>query len=138
MLFERQRRPDDRQLRQFAIALVAFVTVVVVVRWSRTGFLSSRVLALAVAGWLAGAIGTIAPHRIEWLFAGATVVTRPIGRVMSELMLIALYFGIITPMALLARALGRDRLRRRFDRDARTYWSPRQQRNDPSRYFRQS
>lgn len=138
MLFEKQRRPDDRQLRQFAIALVVVVTAAVVVRWSRTGSLSSSLRTLGIAGWLIGAIGTIAPRRIEWLFVAATAVTRPIGRIVSELMLVALYFGIITPMALLARAIGRDRLHRRFEREARTYWTPRRQSVDPSRYFRQS
>jgi hypothetical protein len=35
------------------------------------------------------------------------------------------------------RAAGRDPLARRFDRDAETYWVPREETPDPARYFRQ-
>jgi hypothetical protein len=40
-------------------------------------------------------------------------------------------------MALVMRAVGRDPLARRFDRDAQTYWVERGEQRDPARYFRQ-
>ena len=138
MLFEAPGRPSDRQLRQFAWALIAFVAIALAVRVWRghaVGFIS---IALAAAGWSLGALGAVRPRAIEWLFAAATTVTRPIGLVVSELMIVLMYFGVVTPVAILARLVGRDRLRRTFDRRASSYWVPRKPTADPSRYFRQS
>jgi hypothetical protein len=62
----------------------------------------------------------------------------PIGLVVSELMLIVLYFGVITPIAFLMRVAGRDPLDRSIDRAAATYWVQHREAGDASRYFRQS
>ncbi|MEX0979180.1 MAG: SxtJ family membrane protein, partial [Pirellulales bacterium] len=61
----------------------------------------------------------------------------PIGWLVSHLLIAAIYFLLITPIALVMRAVGRDPLSRRFDRAAKTYWVPRRQDSDPARYFRQ-
>jgi hypothetical protein len=138
MLFEAPGRPDVRQLRQFAWALLAFVTIVVAVRVWRGHAIAGGSMALAAAGWALGLLGAVSPRRIEWLFVAATTVTRPIGLVVSECMLAVMYFGVITPVAFVARLVGRDRMRRTFDRGAASYWVPRKPTTDPSRYFRQS
>lgn len=41
---------------------------------------------------------------------------------MNPLVLGFLFFAAVTPMGLAMRALGKDPLRRRFDRAAATYW----------------
>ncbi len=41
---------------------------------------------------------------------------------LSPVVMALLFFATVTPMGLLLRALGKDPLRLRFDRDARTYW----------------
>jgi hypothetical protein len=138
MLFEAPNRPDDRQLRQFAWALIVFVAIAIALRVWRGHAVGPISLALAASGWLAGVLGVFQPRRIEWLFAAATTVTRPIGLVVSELMIVLMYFGVVTPVAIVARLVGRDRLRQTFDRRASSYWAPRKPTADPSRYFRQS
>lgn len=138
MLFDAPLRPDERQLRQFAWALVAFVTMAVSVRWIRHGSVTTAGFVAAAAGWTVGVLGAVVPRRIEPLFVLATHVTRPIGRVVSELLLVLLYFGLITPMAVVSRLVKRDRLRRRLERDAPSYWVPHRPPADLSRYFRQS
>lgn len=138
MLFDTPARADDRQLRQFAWALVVFVSIVLALRWWRGHAIGPASIVLALAGWSLGLLGAVAPRRIEWLFVGATTLTRPIGRVVSECMLAVMYFGVITPVALLSRLVGRDPLQRRIDRRAATYWTPRKPAADPSRYFRES
>src|SRR5437867_3076433 len=122
MLFDTPTRPGVRQLRQFAVALLMFTTLAVVLRWFRHGAPATSVLLVAVVGWGLGVIGIVAPRGIEWLFVAATSMTAPVGRVVSEAMLIVLYFGVITPMALVSGLVNRDRLNRRIDRSAGTYW----------------
>ena len=138
MLFEAPGRPSDSQLRQFAWALIVFVTIVLAVRVWRGHVVGTGSMALVAAGWSLGALGALLPRRIEWLFVAATTVTRPIGLVVSELMIVLMYFGVVTPVAIVARLVGRDRLRRTFDRRAASYWETRKPTAAPSRYFRQS
>jgi Saxitoxin biosynthesis operon protein SxtJ len=45
--------------------------------------------------------------------------------VVNPIVMGALYFGAIVPMGLLVRALGKDLLRRKFDKAAASYWIPR-------------
>ncbi len=138
MLVERQGRASDRQLRQFAIALVVFAVAAVALRWVRHGSPGAWAVGAASAAVAAGIAGAFFPRRIAWLFSVVTTVTYPVGLVVSEMMLVVLYFGVITPMALVCRLAGRDRLQRTIDRAAPTYWMPRRGVSEPSRYFRQS
>jgi hypothetical protein len=43
-------------------------------------------------------------------------------RIVSPVVLGVMFFGVVTPMGLVMRALGKDPLRLRFDPAARTYW----------------
>ena len=48
-----------------------------------------------------------------------------------------LFFGLITPLGLVFRLIGKDPLNRRFDRAAATYWSDPRPRRGKESYFRQ-
>jgi hypothetical protein len=57
-------------------------------------------------------------------------------RLVSRVLLMVLFWGIVTPIALVFRVTGRDMLRRR--RRARaTYWEPGRPGATPDSYFRQ-
>jgi len=80
-----------------------------------------RLWALAVAAlFLAVALlvpGLLAPLNRLWLRLGLLL-----HRVVSPVAMGIVFFGVITPMALVMRLLGKDPLRLRFDRNAPTYW----------------
>jgi hypothetical protein len=138
MLFERPERASDRQLRQFAAALVVFTLLVVSRQWWRHGSVGPVAEAVSAVALVLGALGLLSPRRIEWLFKTLTAVTWPVGAVVSELMLVILYFAVVTPVGLLLRLAGRDPLSRDIDRSAATYWVAHKRSDDQSRYFRQS
>lgn len=71
------------------------------------------------------------------IYLGLTLVTLPIGLVISFLLLATFYFGILTPLAIVFRLIGRDTLNRRFDADAESYWITQRQPDDLDRYFNQ-
>ncbi len=89
---------------------------------------------LAVAGRL---VGLARPSWMRPVFLGMSLATWPIGWVVSNLTLALLYYGVFTPIALLFRLIGRDTMRRRFDRDAETYWEPYRPDSGLERYLRQ-
>jgi len=138
MLFERRHGVTDHQLRQFAGALLVFTLIVVLRAWWRHGSIGALVTSLSCASGAAGILGIAVPRSIRWLFSTVTTVTLPIGLVVSEAILIVLYFGVITPIALALRVVGRDPLDRSIDREAATYWVQHREVGDASRYFRQS
>lgn len=51
-------------------------------------------------------------------------------RVLGRVAIAVLFFGVLTPLALVMRVWGRDPLRRRLDPDAPSYWLARDSRPD--------
>jgi hypothetical protein len=47
---------------------------------------------------------------------------RPIARLLVRFAFGVLFFGVVTPVAIVMRLCGRDALRLRFDRAAPSYW----------------
>ena len=65
------------------------------------------------------------------------VVTYPIGWVLSHVILAIFYYGLLTPLGLVFRLMGRDPLQRRLDPNIKSYWTPHQAHHNQERYFRQ-
>jgi|SRR5688500_3524091 len=96
--------------------------------WTFTGvfalgaFFYPWVLALAAAS----ALVTLAreqwltPLNRAWMKLGELL-----GRVVSPIVLGVVFYGVFTPVALVMRLAGRDAMHRAWDRDAFTYWVPR-------------
>ncbi len=91
--------------------------------------------------WWVGAVVTLLyalvpplrrPLYVAWMHA-----VFPIGWTISHAIMAVLYYGLITPMALVMRLLGRDTMNRRFDPAIGSYWSHRPPPPPLERYFRQ-
>jgi hypothetical protein len=65
------------------------------------------------------------------------VAAFPIGWVISQTMLLLMFYGIITPVALFLRLRGRDSLYLRRPQNAATFWLPKQTPTDVRSYLRQ-
>jgi hypothetical protein len=127
--------PTQRTLQQFGGLSVAFLSYGAFVH----GYLRHQpTLAMVFAG-LAAAMGVLAlikPSFIRPIYVGAMVITFPIGWTISRVLLGLIYYGLITPIALIFRLIGRDALYLKHHSDAKTYWLPKVISTDPKRYFR--
>ena len=86
-----------------------------------------------VAGFLCWLFPAIAlPLYLVWHAFGASI-----GIVVSNLLLAATYYAVLTPIAVALRLAGRDPLSRRFEPRRSSYWEPAESVVDPARYFRQ-
>jgi hypothetical protein len=123
--------PSSRQLRCFAW-LLTLMLAVFAWRWER------HAPSLLLQGLAAGlfAVGTLWPRRLRWLHAGLTALASPVSWLASRVLLTAIYYGMITPLALVFRLAGRDVLQRHFDKSADTYWQPRLRPADSQGYYR--
>ncbi|MCC6671377.1 MAG: hypothetical protein IT458_09970 [Planctomycetes bacterium] len=136
--------PPAKQVRQFQwIAVVAFPVLALVLAWIRGLPLSNTltwvflgiaalilVAELAVAELWERTLG-------KWLFQLLTLITMPIGMVISFVLLGLIYYGMFTPVALWFRIIGRDPMHRRIDKAATSYWHARTRQRTPASYLRQ-
>jgi membrane-bound metal-dependent hydrolase YbcI (DUF457 family) len=65
--------------------------------------------------------GILRPFNKVWMAFGALL-----HKIVSPIMLGAIYFVVITPVALFFKVKGRDELRRKYDPAAKTYWITRE------------
>lgn len=145
MLVQLNLKPATKQLRQFGfVALVAFGVIGAVVIWRGGLFgldFGEAAYRVAYVFWAVGIASAIfslvLPNANRALFVALIVLTYPIGVVVSHLVLALLFFGILTPVALLFRVIGRDPLARIFEPDRKSYWSDVPEVTETKDYFRQ-
>lgn len=138
-------QPDEGTLRQFGwIALGGFLLVALLAwnEWLVFGFglgeaRTTVAGAFAGLGVLSALFSLIAPKANKPIFLGLTLLSYPIGFVLSYVIMGFLFFGLITPLGLLFRLIGKDPLNRRYDPAAKTYWTDPRPRRDKASYFRQ-
>ena len=113
--------PSDRRFGVFFAAVFAIATLYA---W----FVAARLAvvlpcAAAAAGFLLLAL--VRPALLRPLNRAWALLGRTLGRIVSPIVLGAIFFLLITPVALLTRALGRDELRLRRH-PAQSYWIERE------------
>jgi hypothetical protein len=109
--------------RAFGLVFTAFFAIVAVLPMLRSE--PPRPWAFAAAGVLLAlalaAPRLLAPLNRLWLKFGDLL-----HRIVSPIALAILFYGVVTPTGLLMRLFGKDPLRLRFDREAKSYWIARE------------
>ena len=93
--------------------------------------------AIAAVGACIALSGCLSPRLTRYIYVGMMAITLPIGFAVSLVLMALFYFGLITPLGLVFRLIGRDVLCRRFDPAAGSYWRPHEQTTRMDRYFQQ-
>lgn len=127
--------PTPRTLRQFGGLWILFFGSLSV--WQ--GLVAGHSTASLVLGGLAisiGPMGLIAPQTIRPVFVGWMLLVFPIGWVVSQTLLATVYYGVMTPIGLFFRLLGRDALNCKRQTKA-SYWQPKLAASTMGQYFRQ-
>ncbi len=129
--------PTKNDLRIFGMVLALLFGVIgAIVLWRAESLNAAYVI------WTIGALVTIVYYVIPkvrlLMYYGLMTLTRPIGWVVSHLLLAITYYLVITPLGWLVRPFVGDLMRRRIDPQSHTNWTKRKATDDPSRYFSQS
>lgn len=110
-----------RELRKFGV-LVGGVLALVAGWWWMRGS-ANFVLFLAPAIALI-VLGLVWPASLRRIYIGWMALGLAMGLVVSTLLLIVVFYLVVTPMGLLARCMGKDFLTRRMEPSAQSYWTP--------------
>lgn len=134
--------PDRQERRRFAMSLiVGFPSVaaglLVVGRWHGAAWSFGMPLTVGGLGVALGLILWVAPQIARPFYVGWFALACCVGFLIGNVMLAAVYLLLFAPVGLAMRALGRQSLRKGFDRNTPTYWREAQTPVDPVRYFRQ-
>ncbi|MDX2038559.1 MAG: SxtJ family membrane protein [Isosphaeraceae bacterium] len=126
------RDPTPKLLRQFA-AIGALIFGFAGIRSLATGPpTAAGVVAAAVAVGFA-VVGWARPKLLGPIFVGWSMLAFPIGFVVSQIILAAIFFGLFVPLGFAMRLSGRDPLALAADAPRRR---PRVRRPDPKRYLK--
>jgi len=105
--------------RSFGIVFTAFFALAGAWSWWRGGTIYPWALALAALTLIVTLTvpGVLTPPNRAWMKLGEWL-----RRIVSPVVLGAIFYGVFTPVGFFMRMAGRDALRRRFEPAAQTYW----------------
>ena len=66
--------------------------------------------------------GAILPRSLKWIYVGWMTFALTLGMIVSTIILTLLFYLIVTPTGLIARAIGKDFLSQKLDSNAASYW----------------
>jgi hypothetical protein len=118
-------------LRQFSAAwLLVFLALALKHHHS-----TARYIFAGVA--LIGVLGLVKPPAVRWLFIAATIAAFPIGWLVTLAALLVMFYLVLTPIALIFRWVGRDKLRLKRPAGKESLWIERRETPEPGRYLTQ-
>ncbi len=135
-LIEVNWNPGLGRLRLFAGLLPVFAGLLAWLIHAKLGA-TAPAAGLVAAGLLVSLVGLIRPAWFRPVYLVWMALGLPVSWMLSHGILLVLYFGVLTPLAVVMRCGGYDPLRRRVDPRAETYWTPHVPVDDHRRYFRQ-
>jgi hypothetical protein len=128
-------RPDSRELRRFAIAmLIGFAVLGLLAAWRGGGIRTTSIVLWSIGVVLAAAAFVPGLGRLAYLIV--YLPTSIIGYFVSHILLALMFFVVITPLAIILRLMGKDLLRQQRQKN-RTHWTPVRGVKTEDSYYRQ-
>ncbi len=136
-LVEINWHPKRKQLQSFGKIALAASAVIPLLFYLLKGVAIQWALIIFAVGFIIFLISMISLKLTKMIYLGLTLVTLPIGWVVSFILLAIFYYLLLAPLGLIFRLMGRDALCRKFDPKAKSYWLSRQPPKGPEQYFHQ-
>jgi hypothetical protein len=129
--------PSARKLRQFAAVagvLLGWMALAAHLR-GESSLRQALPLALALA---VAAVASVRPKALRLPFIALSYAVYPIGFVVSNAVLLVVFYGVITPLGAMARWMAADPLNLRGAPGVQTYWRERRRGREKTSYLRQA
>jgi multisubunit Na+/H+ antiporter MnhG subunit len=120
-----QIESNKKTLRSFGLTVGGvFLAGACFVVWRNYPNISALTIAFISFSILLILLGLIAPYSLKWLqkiWMGIAVV---MGFFMTKLILSFFFYFILSPFGIIRRMMGKDDMKRRWDKNAKSYWQP--------------
>jgi hypothetical protein len=134
-------KPDLEKKRKFArsliIGLPALAVFFSLVAWFGLHTWKPIFLWLGLIGFLLGVVLWLLPSIAQPFYVVWYFIACSMGFVIGNILLIAFYYIIVTPIGLILRGFGKLSLQKSFNKSASTYWRDVEKKLDLQRYYRQ-
>ena len=67
-------------------------------------------------------LGAVLPRSLKWVYVAWMTLAMVLGAIVSTILLVLLFYLVVTPIGLIARLAGKDFLSRKLDSKASSYW----------------
>lgn len=135
-LIEINTNPSLRELKQFAFAwLVFFLLIAGLIHWK--GASDPVAWTVALLAVFIPAIGCLSRSFLRLAYLGMAYLAYPIGFVLSHLILMVIYYLVMTPTGLLLRIIKRDFFPKKPDPKKDSYWMAKAETRKAEDYFKQ-
>ena len=116
-------KTGERELRKFGWLVGGVFTAIATLMWLRGKtyfpyFLTPGIILIV--------FGFLRPKALKYVYIAWMSIAIVLGFVVSNVILTVFFFLVITPIGLITRLLGKDFLTLKIDREAPTYWIPRE------------
>ena len=115
-------KSGKRELRQFGITISLVLVILGSWLWWREKEVEKTLFIIAI---LLLSLSFLFPRILIPLHKLWMTLAVLLGWLMTRIILIILFYLVVTPIGLFAKLCGKDFLNRKFDREAQSYWIPR-------------
>ncbi len=130
------RPPKPKVVRQFGVVcLVVFGVLGLVLALAKGR--TTLGYSLVGLGVFCAVFGAVAPGVFRWFNTGSMLLAFPLGFVVSQVMLVFLFFVVFLFVGAFLRLKGWDAMLRQRKPAGATYWQDKPAPTDPKRYLRQ-
>jgi len=130
-------KPGARDLRVFSLLFAVFAAGFGTLFY----FTGKFGLPVSQGLWIAAAVvgigGLLAPRLVLPVYIVMMAIALPVGMVVSTVLMMAIYFLLLTPIGWALRLFGHDAMRRKLDAGVVSYWIERPAKIETRRYFKQ-
>ena len=132
----RNLKTGRRELSKFGLLVGGVSAAIGTLMWVRGKAHFTFLLAPGIGLMM---LGLVFPRGLKQVYVAWMSLSLLLGFVVSNVILTGFFFLVITPVGLAARCLGKDFLRLKPDRQAKTFWLPTERRGPkpPEDYERQ-
>jgi hypothetical protein len=125
-----------KELLWFGPLFAVFIGMLCWILW-HSGVSFNVLVFLAIAATVLILIYYLVPRLQRPFYRGWMFSVMPVGWVVSHLLLILIYYLLLTPIGITMRIVGYDPMKRKLDKDRETYWIPHEPVSDRTQYFKQ-
>ena len=117
-------KSDESEWKKFGITMGIILAIIgFFLFWKRNDGYPYLVGGLVAVSFV---LGLFLPSALKYVYKGWMVLAVVLGFIMTKVIMAMIFYLIVTPLGLIASLTGKEFLDMKIDRNAKSYWIPRE------------